>query len=111
MAVGRLSAVLPMVTIVTQGFLGYGFSAMLTVFTFVATIYRPRWRVVAFALVISYLAMSLYVTYMRDRSMIREVVWGQESYGARMTRMADTFSNFEFLQFKTRTTSFVSPIG
>jgi hypothetical protein len=97
-----LSAVLPMITIVTQGFLGYGFSAMLTVFTFVATIYRPRWRVIAFAVAISYLAMSVYVTYMRDRTMIREVVWGQESYRVRMSRMVETFSNFEFLDIENQ---------
>jgi hypothetical protein len=39
--------------------------------------------------------MSLYVTYMRDRTDIREVVWGGESATARVNRLRDTFENFE----------------
>jgi hypothetical protein len=39
--------------------------------------------------------MSLYVTYMRDRQDIREVVWGGESATARINRLQDTFLNLE----------------
>jgi hypothetical protein len=39
--------------------------------------------------------MSLYVTYMRDRTDIREVVWGGESVTARLNRLEDTFLNLE----------------
>lgn len=92
-----MSTALPFVTIVTQGYLSYGFAAMLTVFAFVASIYRPRWRVVALGVAVSFLALSVYVTYMRDRTMIRASVWGQESYSARLTQLAGTFSDFEFL--------------
>jgi len=92
-----LSSVLPFVTIVTQGFLSYGFAAMLTIFSFVASIYRPRWRVVVVGALVSYLALSVYVTYMRDRPIIRAAVWGQESYSVRMNQMLETFSQFEFL--------------
>lgn len=92
-----LAALLPFVTIVTQGFLSYGFAAMLTVFAFVASIYRPRWRVLAMGAVVSYLALSMYVTYMRDRQELRAVIWGQESYSVRLAGVVNTFSNFEFL--------------
>jgi len=92
-----LSALLPFVTIITEGFLSYGFAAMLTVFAFVASIYRPRWKVIAWGLVVSYLALSVYVTYMRDRHAIRAAVWGQESYGTRLAEMKNTFSDFELL--------------
>lgn len=92
-----LCACLPFMTIVTRGFLGYGFTAMLTVFSFVASFYRPRWRIVAWSVVIGYLALSMYVTYMRDRREIRAVVWGQDSYSSRFSAMAKTFSEFEFL--------------
>jgi hypothetical protein len=92
-----LTAMLPFVTIVTQGFLSYGFAAMLTVFAFVAAIYRPRWKVLAWGLVVSYLALSVYVTYMRDRRVIRAAVWGQASYSTRLSEVANTFSEFEFL--------------
>jgi hypothetical protein len=95
-----LSACLPFMTIVTKGFLSYGFSAMLTVFAFVASFYRPRWKIAACGLVIGYLALSMYVTYMRDRREIRSVVWAQESYSARMTASSRIFTDFEFLDLK-----------
>src|SRR5690606_456490 len=41
-----VSAVFPIVTVVGQGFLGYGFAAMVIVAAFVASFYRPRWQVV-----------------------------------------------------------------
>ena len=91
------SALLPFVTIVTQGFLSYGFAAMLTVFAFVASIYRPRWKVVVSGLLVSYLALSMYVTYMRDRQAIRAVVWAAEAYSRRLQAVTDTFVDFEFL--------------
>lgn len=92
-----LAALLPFVTIVMQGFLSYGFAAMLTVFAFVASIYRPRWRIVAWGTVVSYMALSMYVTYMRDREALRAVIWGQESYGVRLSEVTNTFANFELL--------------
>jgi hypothetical protein len=92
-----LSTLLPFVSIVTSGFLSYGFAAMLTVFAFVASVYRPRWKVIAFGAVASFLALSMYVTYMRDRAILREVIWGEEAYSVRLNEMANTFTNFEFL--------------
>jgi hypothetical protein len=92
-----LSAALPFVSIITSGFLSYGFAAMLTVFSFVASVYRPRWKVAALAVVVSFLALSMYVTYMRDRALLREVIWGEEAYSVRLDEMVNTFTNFEFL--------------
>jgi hypothetical protein len=92
-----LTALLPFVTIVTQGFLSYGFAAMLTVLAFVGCIYRPRWKVVALGVIASYLALSIFVTYMRDRRAIRQVVWADGSYSSRLAEVSRTFSDFEFL--------------
>ena len=92
-----VTAMLPFVTIATKGFLGYGFAAMITVFAFVASFYRPRWKMVVASLVVAFFALSLYVTYMRDRVGIREVVWGQESYAARVSTIAKTLTNFELI--------------
>jgi len=57
----------------------------------------PSPREVTECFAVSFLALSVYVTYMRDRPIIRAAVWGQESYGVRMNQMAATFSDFEFL--------------
>jgi hypothetical protein len=90
-----IAAVLPFITIAVQGFIGYGLAAAVVIFTFVGSFYRPTWKAVAISLLASYLGMSLYVTYMRDRTDIREVVWGGESVTARLNRLEDTFLNLE----------------
>ena len=95
-----LSGTLPLMTIVTKGFIGYGFASMLTVFAFVASFYRPRWKIAAWSVVIGYLALSLYVTYMRDRKDIRAVVWGGEAYTSRFTTITRTLTQFEFLDIE-----------
>jgi hypothetical protein len=90
------SAVFPLMTLVGQGFLGFGFAAMVIVAAFVASFYRPRWQVAIAALLVAYLGMSVYVTYMRDRRDIRAVVWAGEALGARFETLVDTFANFEW---------------
>lgn len=90
------TATLPIVTVVGQGFLGYGLAAMLTVFAFVASFYRPRWRVVLLGLFVGYLGLSVYVTYMRDRADIREVVWSGGAMEERMSQLGSTLANVEF---------------
>jgi hypothetical protein len=87
---------LPVVTVATQGFLGYGFAAMMVVFTFVAAFYRPRWQTLAVGLVLGYVGLSVFVTYMRDRGEIRRAVWGGASVVDRADRLTDTFSHADW---------------
>jgi predicted membrane channel-forming protein YqfA (hemolysin III family) len=87
---------LPLLTTVSEGFLGYGTFALITVLTFIATFYRPRWRLVAAGLVLGYFGISLYVSYMRDRKEIREVVWGGASIVDRFHRMFSTLGDLEW---------------
>jgi hypothetical protein len=91
-----LTAAFPVVTVLVQGFLGYGFVAMLSVFAFVASQYRLRLRHVAAGLVMTYLGLSVYVTYMRDRVEIRDVVWSDASFEQRTNRLATTIVNAEW---------------
>ena len=90
------SAAFPFVTVVTQGFLGYGMAAMLSVVAFVAAFLGPRPKVMALFVVLGYLGLSVYVTYMRDRQDIRNVVWsgGGVTRGAGLVRNA--IENFEW---------------
>lgn len=90
-----LVSFLPFVTIAVQGFMGYGLAAAAVVFAFVASFYRPTWKTVVLGVAGAYLGLSLYVTYMRDRGEIREVVWGGESVFARLSRLEETFLNAE----------------
>ena len=91
-----LASAYPLLTIVTQGFIGFGIFNTILVVTFVAGFYRPRWKLIAIGLASVYLGLSVYVTYMRDRGEIRSTVWGGESYGSRVDQLKETFSNPEF---------------
>ena len=91
-----VSLAYPLLTVITQGFLGYGIFSMIMVCCFVAGFYRPRWRLLVLGLAAGYLGLSLFVTYMRDRSEIRDTVWGGQSYGSRIDQLKSTFSQAEF---------------
>jgi hypothetical protein len=93
---------LPLVTVVTAGFIGYGMAAATAILAFVGNFYRPRWRLVVAALAISYVGLSLYVTYMRDREAIRAVVWSGQPISARLERIQLTLSTFEWFDAHNR---------
>jgi len=91
-----LSFIFPFITILNQGFLGFGTSMTIIVLMFVAGFYRPRWKILLFGIIISYFAMGFYQSYMKDRSEIREVVWGRKNMQTRLSQLTDTISNFEW---------------
>jgi hypothetical protein len=93
---------LPLVTIITAGFIGYGVAAATAVGAFIAGFYRPRWKTVVVSLVLSYAALSMYVTYMRDREAIRAVVWSGQPLMARIDRVWLTASTFEWFDIHNR---------
>lgn len=90
-----LAGLLPIVTIVTQGYLSYGIAALVMVAAFVAEWHKPRWSLVAVGLILTYVAMSFYVTYMRDRREIREAVWGGAAAGERLDVVTGTLTSIE----------------
>jgi hypothetical protein len=91
----------PLFTTLEQGFLGYGVAALIVILLFVSIFYRPKWKVVIAAFVSIYLGLSFFVTYFRDREIIREAVWYErQSIGQRVARLANLFTTFEFLDFQ-----------
>jgi hypothetical protein len=91
-----MSALLPWLTVLTQGFLGYGFAAMLTVFSFAGSFYRPRWKIIVAGCLLGYLGLSVYVTYMRDRRDIRAVVWANATMTSRLDQLEQTVRQAEW---------------
>jgi hypothetical protein len=91
---------LPMVTMVSMGFIGYGAAAASVVFCFVLSFYRPRWQTIAAIAFAFFFGLSAFVTYFRDRNDIRESVWGGEEFSARLSGIANTFRNFEIIDFR-----------
>jgi len=90
------AASLPFLTILFAGFLGFGAWALLAVLTLLASAIRWRPRAIIAGLLLAYLGMSFYVTYMRDRNEIRAVVWGGEDLAARAGQLYRTVSTTEW---------------
>jgi hypothetical protein len=92
-----ISCCLPIVTMITLGFIGYGATAVAIILVFVSSFYRPQWQTVIIACLVFVLGLSIFVTYIRDRNEIRATVWGAQSLESRYERLINTFSNFEII--------------
>jgi hypothetical protein len=90
-----LTLMMPLVTIITQGFMGFGAEAALVVFAFVGSFFERK-KTLIVAVFACYIGLSLYVTYMRDRNDIRAVVWGGQSFEDRFDQIRETFGTFEW---------------
>jgi hypothetical protein len=69
------SLAFPVFTAMTSGFLGFGVMSMLLILCFVICRVRLRPHYALLMVGFTYLMMSVFVTYMRDRSLLREAVW------------------------------------
>ncbi len=90
-----IASVIPFATVLGQGFLGYGAAAVMAILCFNGSYIRPRWKVGLAAVFIAYIGFTAFVTYMRDRSEIRRVVWGGESVVSRLTSVLGTVRETE----------------
>lgn len=90
----------PLFSLTFQGFLGFGVSVAAIVLMAIASFYRPQWRVWAIGVPALYFALSLYVTYMREREQIREEVWGGNKLEKRIEKIQKIYENFEWLDLK-----------
>jgi len=89
--------IFPISSVMTVGFLNYGIIMMLSVVIFWLAQQKNLFRLVIFGALGSYLLVSVYVTYMRDRNDIRQTIWRKKNTDAfqRVTKIIGTFSNFE----------------
>jgi hypothetical protein len=95
-----LCAGFPLFSLTFQGFLGFGVSVAAIVLLVIASFYRPQWRVWAIGIPAIFFALSLYVTYMRERTAIREEVWGGSKLEKRIESMRKIYDDFEWLDLK-----------
>ena len=91
-----LTALLPFLTVVTRGFLGVGAVAAFTVAVFISSFLRSRVTLVLAGILVGYFGLSIFVTYMRDRIEIRELVWTGRPLADRMERISLTVDTFEW---------------
>jgi hypothetical protein len=92
-----LGMMFPVITVVKDGFLGFGIAAVFIILGFVISFYRPRWKVAVGGVLAIYMGLSLFVTYLRDRTEFREALWQEKvSYSERFGKMFNTIRTFEF---------------
>lgn len=71
-----ISFLLPLISITLYGFLGVGMTMTLVIFLFVARFFRPSFKTLIICVLLVYIGLSLYLTYMRDRGVLRDAAWG-----------------------------------
>ncbi len=97
---GALILVIPALTVLLHGFLGFGIAAVVTSFAFVTVYFRPRWVVFAVGPIVLIVGLSLFSVYLDVRNQIRQSVWGHESYTDRFyvtsTALSEHWDWFDF---------------
>ena len=96
------AALLPLMTVLIGGFIGYGAAVLTTLTVSVAAFYRPRWQVILSAILLGYLGLSVFLTYMDARSDIRAAVWGGEGLSARVRVLSDALAGFRLFDPRDR---------
>jgi hypothetical protein len=93
-----LLPVLPLTTLIQGGFLGGGTGWAMVIVSFLFAQSKRRLVYFLFAPAVFYGGLSVFVNYMAARQEIRELVWYQQaSIGDRVSRVTDSFRNFEWL--------------
>jgi len=87
--VAACALMIPAMTVISDGFLGFGVAAMLTLSAFIGVHYRPRLAIVIGAPFVLFFGLSLWSTYAASRNTIRASVWG----GDAISRRIDSVSN------------------
>lgn len=99
-----LLPLLPLATLVTGGFIGYGACWVLSIVAFLFVIARRRIYFYVAALPMAFLGLSLFVTYMGQRTEIREVVWQEQAdLFDRLDRVSSIVTKFELLDLTSPT--------
>jgi hypothetical protein len=86
--------VFPLLTLLLGGFLSYGSTAMIIVVSILAISVRSYSRVVAGALIASFLSFNVFLSYFENRDTIRAAVWGRASFEERVEASLSMITDF-----------------
>ena len=101
LALGLLP-LLPLTTLVSGGFLGFGFHWVLAVLAFCFVMARRRLWIYLAAPLAVFLGLSLFVTYMGQREAIRDVVWYEQAgLVDRLEQVSRIVTDFELLDLSS----------
>lgn len=86
---------LPLLTVVFEGFLGYGIFSLLIVFFFIVSMRPFRLSWIPIVVVLCYFGLSLFVTYSATRDRIRELTWYDQDYVGTFSLVMSSLGDFE----------------
>jgi hypothetical protein len=103
MLIFAMLPLLPLSTLVTGGFIGFGTTWLLSIVAFYFVIARRRiWFYIATPPVI-FLGLSLFVTYAQQRAEIRDLIWYQDAgIVQRLNQVSKLVTEFQFLDLSER---------
>ncbi|MCM8799932.1 MAG: hypothetical protein NC900_04325 [Candidatus Omnitrophica bacterium] len=91
-----ISLLFPLLTLIFSGYLGYGIGMSMLVIVFTFRFFRKFIRMIIIYLIMLYLGFSIYVTYMKERGAIREVIWRGAPITDRINVVFNTFKKIEW---------------
>jgi hypothetical protein len=96
-----LLPMIPLLTLVKDGFLSYGTGWLLTIISFLLNqSKRSRISYLFMMPVFFFFALSVFVNYMASRDEYRLMAWrGQAEIGDKVKRIAQIFQNFEWIDY------------
>jgi hypothetical protein len=97
-----ISLTFPFITIINQGFLGYGATMTLTCLLFLSRFYQPKWKLMAVGLLVIYFGLTFYQTYKRDRLELRDVIWGNAPITERIAVLNNSLMDTEWFNLFDR---------
>jgi|SRR5437588_935236 len=94
--------VYPVLMLLLGGFLSYGSAAIIIVCAVLTISTRSYWGTMAGISLFVFLGLSIFVNYFQHRTQIREEVWGGAPLETRISAVADTIRDFEWLNLSNR---------
>ena len=70
-----VSLFFPVITVLVHGFLGFGTTMTMVILFFIVRFFKMSLKTLIVGFILTYLGLSVYLSYMRDRGVIRSSVW------------------------------------
>ena len=98
-----LLPLLPLVTMMKQGFIGFGTYWVIAVLSFISAQSRRRFSHFLVAPIVIFVGLSFFVTYMESRTALRKAIWFEQvGVTQRLERFMTIFDNFRWFDLDDR---------
>ncbi len=79
-----ISFLFPVATVLTQGYFGFGTNMTMVILFFIVRFFKIKLKTLVVGVILVYLGLSVYISYMRDRGDIRSAVWAGSNFADRI---------------------------